>query len=115
MEEEKKPPEIGYKAEPHEEMCGYTYCPNSMQISHGACVFYGWVIDDGNCDVVVTFFEGPIALGRIIATVRQLTDQAIPIKSIPGIELDHGLSVLMTADVHGVTVFWRPRTEREAT
>lgn len=107
-------PDIGYKAVPHEEMCAYTYCTAHLEISHDACVFYGWSIEDDGANGSVTFFEGPIALGRVIAVVNFLSPQTIPIKTFPGIELDHGLSVQLTGHATSVTVFWRPRREREA-
>jgi len=107
--------DIGYKALPPEEMAGYTYTPVHLHISRGACVLYGWTIENGAVAGVVTFFEGPIALGRIIAVVSVPANTTIPLKTLPGIELDNGLSVQLTQNVLSVTVFWRPRTEREAT
>jgi len=107
-------PDIGHKIVPAEEMTGYTYCVNHLEISHDACVFYGWVIQDDGTNGQVTFFEGPIAVGRIICVVDTLTPQCLPFKSLPGIELDAGLSVQFTDHITSVTVFWRPRREREA-
>jgi hypothetical protein len=107
-------PDIGHKIVPPEEMCGYIYTPVHLQVSRGACVLYGWSIEGAAAAGVVTFFEGPIALGRIIAVVNVLAGQTIPLKTLPGIELDNGLSVQLTLNILSVTVFWRPRTEREA-
>jgi len=109
-----EPPEIGHKVIPTEEMCGYTYCPVTVQLSRDACVLYGWSIEDSGQGGVVTFFEGPIALGRIIAVVNVPALLTVPIKSLLGIELDNGLSVQLGAGITSVTVFWRPRREREA-
>ena len=111
---DKETPDIGYKAVPKEEMCGYTYTENDLHISRDACVLYGWSIEDDGNNGSVTFFEGPIALGNIIAVVNVLTPQTMPIKTLPGIELDNGLSVQFTEHITSVTVFWRPRREREA-
>ena len=113
-EVEQTRPSIGGKVVPHEEMCGYTRCINHLELSRDACVLYGWSIEDDGNNGSVTFFEGPILMGNIIAVVNFLTPQTIPVKSLPGIELDNGLSVQFTGHVTSVTVFWRPRREREA-
>lgn len=107
-------PDIGYRAVPHEEMAGYTSTVVDLCISTDACVLYGYVVQNDGNNAVATFHEGRNVLAPVIFAHASLANQAIPAWFNRGVELDAGLFVDLDAHTTRVTVFWRPRREREA-
>ena len=106
--------EIGEKRLPPEEMSGYTYTTVSLCISRDALVLYGYSVENDGNNAVVTFHEGRNALMPPVVTHNSLAAQCIPFWADRGIELDNGLFVNMDGCTTSVTVYWRPRREREA-
>ena len=107
-------PDIGYIIVPAEEMAGYTYLPNSLCVSRDALVWCGYSIENDGNNSVVHFHEGRNALAPVIVAVATLANISIPHCFPHGVELDNGLFILFDDHTTSVTVFWRPRREREA-
>jgi len=107
-------PDIGEKRLPPEEMSGYTYMTNDLCVSRDALVLYGYSVQNNGNNAVVTFHEGRNALAPILVVHNSLGGQCIPFWFNRGIELDNGLFVDMDGCTTSVTVYWRPRREREA-
>ena len=105
---------IGYHGFPFEQMSGYTWCPNSLCISRDALEWFGFIIQDDGNNGTVTFHEGRNALAPVIAVVNYLANVGMNFSFPFGVELDRGLFVDFTVCTASVTVFWRPRYEREA-
>lgn len=114
MVEENETPDIGYKVVPKEEMSGYTYCPNDLCVSRDALRWDGLLIENNGNNAVVAFHEGRNALAPLICTVQSLANVSFCFCFPKGVELDNGLFVDFDDKTTSVTVFWRPRREREA-
>lgn len=111
---EPKGPSIGYKIQPPEEMAGYTYMPGTLCVSRDALKWSGYSIQNDGNNAVVTFHEGRNAAAPVIMTVQSLANLTLTHRFEPPVSLDAGLFVLFDANTTSVTVFWRPRREREA-
>lgn len=93
---------------------GYTHITQSLAVSRDALVLCGWIIENDGNNCVVHFHEGRNALAPVIVACQSLANVAMQFALPHGIELDNGLFVLFDAHTTSVTVFWRPRREREA-
>lgn len=108
------PHAIGYHYMPAEAMAGYTYTTMNLRVSADALVLFGISVEDDGNNAVATFHEGRGVLAPIIMTVQALANLGAWRMLSRGVELDNGLFVEFDDHVTSVTVFWRPRYEREA-
>jgi len=108
------PHRIGYRYFPSEDMAAYSYCPNALCVSRDALVLFGVSVEDDGNNAVATLHEGRNALAPILMPVQALANIGAWRMLTRGVELDNGLFVAFDAHVTSVTVFWRPRYEREA-
>lgn len=121
LEEHAHPPEhahlpqaIGYHYMPSECMAGYTYVANNLRVSGDALVLFGVSVEDDGNNAVATLHEGRGVAAPVIMVVQALANLGAWRMLTRGVELDNGLFVEFDAHVTSVTVFWRPRYEREA-
>ena len=104
----------GQIARPYEDMTGYTHITNDLCVSRDALVLDGVSVQDDGNNAVCVLHEGRNAAAPVILAINSLGGQGGWRHFPRGVELDSGLFVDLDAHVTSVTVFWRPRTEREA-
>lgn len=108
------PHSIGYHYFPSEAMAGYTYLEGDLCICTDALVLFGISVEDDGNNAVVHIHEGRNALAPVLMAVQALANLGAWRMLTRGVELDNGLFVAFDAHVTSVTIFWRPRYEREA-